>query len=202
MTSKRTTPLVAIPCDTKQVGKHIFHQVGEKYIDAVRDHADVVPILVPATREPLEANDIFSWASGIMFTGAITNVYPPHYGSDSWRPEMLLDQQRDDTTLPLIRAAIEAGLPTLCICRGFQELNVALGGTLHQHVQEVEGRFDHRENEEDPIEVQYGPAHTVDVTPGGVLQNILDGKTTIHVNSLHGQGIDRLAESLQVEAIA
>ena len=115
---------------------------------------------------------------------------------------MALDRQRDDTTLSLITAAIDAGVPMFCVCRGFQELNVAMGGTLHPHLQEVEGRFDHREPKDQPNDVMYAPAHTVNLTPGGVLQNIVGDVTKIEVNSLHGQGIDRLGEGLVVEAQA
>ncbi len=202
MSRKTRTPLVAVPCDTKQVGKHVYHAAGETYVEAVRDHAGVVPVLVPAARNPLDTDDILSWADGVLFTGAATNVYPKHYGVNAWRLDMVFDRQRDMITLPLIKAAIDKGVPILCICRGIQELNVALGGTLHQHVQEEDGRFDHREKRTDPLDVQYAPAHTVDVTPGGVLQDILEGKSTLRVNSLHGQGIDRLADGLNVEAMA
>ncbi len=202
MSPKPNKPLVAIPCDTKMVGKQIHHVAGEKYIDAVRDHAGVTPLLVPATATPLSAEEILSWADGLLFTGALSNVYPPHYGVDDWRSDMLLDQQRDDTTLPLIRTAIEAGIPTLFICRGIQELNVALGGTLHQRLHEIEGRFDHREPNSESLDVMYDKVHAVDLTPGGMLQQILNGQSSVQVNSLHHQGIDRLADGLKVEAIA
>ena len=111
------------------------------------------------------------------------------------------DENRDATTLPLLEAAIAKGVPTLCVCRGFQELNVALGGTLYQHVQEVPGRFDHRENKNADLDTQYGPAHDVTVQDGGLLSKMVREKT-FKVNSLHSQGIDRLAPSLRAEAIA
>ena len=111
------------------------------------------------------------------------------------------DEHRDATALPLLKAAIAAGKPVLAICRGFQELNVAFGGTLHQHVQEVPGRADHRETKDAPLDAQYGPAHKVQVDPGGLLARML-GERSFAVNSLHSQGIDLLAPGFFAEAIA
>ena len=202
MRSKGPKPLVAIPCDAKQIDTHVFHAVGEKYIDAVRDVCDCTPLLVPATQRPLDLDEILSWADGLFFTGAVSNVEPRHYDGVPPRDDVLLDPQRDAITLPLLRAAIERGLPTLCICRGFQELNVVMGGTLHQHLQEVGGRFDHREPKGEPTEVMYAPAHSVKLTDGGLLQKIVGGAREIKVNSLHQQGIDRLGNGLVVEAEA
>ena len=108
--------------------------------------------------------------------------------------------QRDSLAIPLIRKAVEREIPLFAVCRGMQELNAALGGSLFQHVEEVAGRFDHRAPDA-PREVQYEPAHDIAVTPGGVL-NRLTGLTSYRVNSLHGQGIDRLARGLMVEAMA
>jgi putative glutamine amidotransferase len=98
-------------------------------------------------------------------------------------------------------AAIDAGVPVLCVCRGFQELNVALGGTLLQHVQEVPGRDDHREDKNADLETQYAPAHDVEVAETGLLAQLTD-RRNFQVNSLHGQGIDRLASALHADAIA
>src|SRR5215469_7381556 len=113
----------------------------------------------------------------------------------------MLEEKRDTTTLALLKAAIAAGAPVLCLCRGFQELNVAFGGSLHQHVQEVEGRIDHRENKNADLAVQYGPAHEVRVAQGGLLSQLV-GIRSFNVNSLHAQGIDRLAPPLHADAIA
>jgi putative glutamine amidotransferase len=113
----------------------------------------------------------------------------------------LHDPARDATTLPLIRRAVQAGVPVLGICRGFQEMNVAFGGTLHQRLHEVPGYLDHRDDETQPLEVQYGPAHEVTLEPGGVLRT-LTASERIRVNSLHSQGIERLGEGLAVEARA
>lgn len=137
-----------------------------------------------------------------MLTGAYSNVHPSHYGQEVHNPALPQDAARDATTLPLIRAAIERGMPIFAVCRGFQEVNVALGGSLHQAVQEVTGKFDHRENKALPQDLQYAPAHAVSLTPDGQMVQMLEGKTHLQVNSLHGQGIDQLAPGLHVEARA
>jgi putative glutamine amidotransferase len=197
-----TAPIVGIPCDRRMVGDHPFHRVGEKYIVAVRDGAGALPLLIPSLGPPLELADLLASVDGFLFTGSASNVAPHHYGGREPRFPELLDEARDSITLPLMQAGIELGVPMLCICRGFQELNVALGGTLHQHLEEVPGYSDHRERDEDPVDVQYGPAHPVRVQPGGVLATLVPAGSDVTVNSLHSQGIDRLAPPLFVEAVA
>jgi putative glutamine amidotransferase len=195
------TPTVGFPCDHRPVGKHPFQMVGEKYILAVRDGAGAVPLLIPVLDPPISTHDILASVDGLLFTGALSNVAPKHYGGTPPREGVLQDERRDATSLPLLEAAIEKGMPVLCLCRGFQELNVALGGTLYQHVQEVPGRVDHREDANAALDVQYGPAHTVQVEPGGLLARIAPAKN-FEVNSLHSQGIDRLAPPLFADAAA
>jgi putative glutamine amidotransferase len=173
---------------------------GEEYIAALRDGAGALPLLIPALDPPLAPEDILASIDGLLFSGSPSNVSPRHYGGQPARKESLQDERRDSTALPLLRAAVEAGKPVLCICRGFQELNVALGGTLHQQVHEVPGRFDHREKGIAPDE-QYGPAHPVAVAEGGLLARILP-RRSFEVNSLHGQGVDKLAPPLHADAAA
>ncbi len=196
-------PIVGIPCDRRMLDAHPFHVAGEKYIEAVRLGSGAVPLLIPSLDPPIAIKDLLAAVDGILFTGAISNVAPRHYGGHEPRKNTLLDEARDATTLPLMRAAEETGLPMLCICRGFQELNVAFGGTLHQHVHEIEGHGDHRVGERKRVlDNAYGPAHDVSVAPGGVFSRILPGQQQFQVNSLHSQGIDRLAQKLRVEAKA
>ncbi len=133
---------------------------------------------------------------GMFFTGSPSNVEPSHYGGDESRPGTLHDPHRDATTLPLIPRAIAAGVPVLGVCRGFQEMNVAFGGTLWQHVHEVPGQHDHREDKAQPLDVQYGPAHEVTLAPGSLLRGIA-GRDRIEVNSLHRQGVRALAPDLR-----
>jgi putative glutamine amidotransferase len=181
------------------IGPHPFHAVGEKYIVAVRDGANAIPLLIPVLERPIEIAEILDTVDGILLTGSPSNVAPKIYGGPAPREGVLQDARRDATTLPLIRAIIDHGTPLLAVCRGFQELNVAYGGTLHQHIEEVPGRMDHREDKTAPLDVQYAPIH--DVALSGTLERIA-GARTIKVNSLHGQGIDRLGAGLAVEATA
>jgi len=195
------SPVVGVPCDHRMVGKHPFHMAGEKYITAMRDGAKALPLLIPVLDPVIPPEDLIAACDGFLFTGSISNVAPKHYGGTAPREGVLQDERRDDTALPLLKAAIAAGKPVLCLCRGFQELNVAFGGTLHQHVHEIEGRSDHREDTDAPLEEQYGPAHSIKIEPGCLLGDIV-GSGIFQVNSLHGQGIDRLAPRLHADAVA
>jgi putative glutamine amidotransferase len=175
--------------------------VGEKYIDAVASGARAMPVLIPALGANLDLPSLLDACDGLLLTGSASNVEPYHYGGPASEPGTLHDPSRDATTLPLIPQAIAAGLPVLAICRGFQEMNVAYGGTLCQRLHEVAGYQDHREDETAPLEVQYGPAHEVSLEPGGRLRD-LAGAERLQVNSLHWQGIERLGKDLEVEARA
>jgi putative glutamine amidotransferase len=194
-------PLIGIPADRRMVGAHPFHMVGEKYARAVLDAAGAAPVLIPALAEELGFEELLERLDGLLFTGSPSNVEPRHYQGAPSEPGTLHDPARDATTLPLIRRAVEAGVPVLGICRGFQEMNVAFGGSLHQKLHELAGFLDHRDDETQPLEVQYGPAHEVTLEPGGVLRT-LSGSERIRVNSLHSQGINRLGPGLAVEARA
>ncbi|HYB66373.1 MAG TPA: gamma-glutamyl-gamma-aminobutyrate hydrolase family protein [Steroidobacteraceae bacterium] len=194
-------PLIGIPADRRMVGHHPFHMVGEKYARAVIDAAGAAPLLIPSLAEELGFEELIERLDGLLFTGSPSNVEPRHYDGPPSAPGTLHDPARDATTLPLIRHAVDAGLPVFGICRGFQEMNVAFGGTLHQKLHEVPGLLDHRDDERQPLEVQYGPAHEVTLEPGGLLRSLADGER-IRVNSLHSQGIERLGPPLAVEARA
>jgi putative glutamine amidotransferase len=192
-------PLIAVPADRRMLDPHPFHVVGEKYINAVENAAGGIPWIVPAGGVPVD--EILSRIDGLFLTGSYSNVAPHHYGGTPSRPGTVHDPERDATTLPLIEGALAAGIPLFAVCRGFQELNVALGGTLHAHVDEQPGYHDHRENSEDPLEVQYGPSHEVNLVDGGILR-ALAGSDKVLVNSLHGQGVAKLGSDVTIEAIA
>jgi len=194
-------PVVGIPADRRQIDPHPFHVVGEKYATAIRDGADAIPFLIPALGNSIDVETVLQRVDGILLTGSPSNVEPHHYDGAASRPGTLHDPHRDETTLPLIKLALETGVPVFAVCRGFQELNVVLGGTLHQHVHEVEGYHRHKENPDDPLDVQYGPSHEIHLLEGGLLRD-LAGTDTITVNSLHSQGIARLADGVTVEAVA
>lgn len=192
-------PLIGVPADRKLLGSHYFHCVGEKYLVAIVDGADCVPVVIPSLGFD-RLNAVISQLDGVLLPGSPTNVEPHHYGQPS-EPGTLHDPHRDATTLPLIPKIVAAGVPLLAICRGFQEMNVAYGGSLWPKLHEVTGLNDHREDEEDPLDVQYGPSHPVNLTPGGLLHGFA-GSDSIQVNSLHWQGVRDLALSLDVEARA
>jgi putative glutamine amidotransferase len=194
-------PLIGIPADRRMVGRHPFHMVGEKYARAVIDAAGAAPLLIPSLAEELGFEELVDRLDGLLFTGSPSNVEPHHYDGPPSAPGTLHDPARDATTLPLIRHAVDSGVPVFGICRGFQEMNVAFGGTLHQKLHEVPGLLDHRDDETQPLEVQYGPAHDVTLEPGGLLRSLADDDR-IRVNSLHSQGIERLGAPLAVEARA
>ena len=194
-------PVVGLVCDTGHDDGHIVHRANQEYIAAIRDGAGALPLLIPALTPPLDVADLLAACDGFCLTGAVSNVDPALYGGHAPRNPDLLDQARDALSLPLIRAAMAAGKPVLAICRGFQELNVALGGTLHQHVHEQPGRLDHREDEAASMAVQFGPAHPISIVPEGLLARIT-GMGDAVVNSLHHQGVDRLAPPLRVDAMA
>jgi putative glutamine amidotransferase len=194
-------PIVLVPACSCDIGAHPYHAVQKKYVEAVVVGAACAPLIVPALGDVLELETMLGACDGIMLTGAASNVHPSHYAEDVRDPSLPQDPARDATTLPLIRAAVRRGIPILAICRGFQEMNVALGGSLHQAVQEVEGKLDHRENPDHAQDEQYGPAHPVSLTPLGLMASIL-GPGDITVNSLHGQGVNQLAKGLAIEARA
>lgn len=192
-------PVVLVPACNRMLGQHPFHVAGQKYVDAVR-LAGALPLVVPSARLD-ELDDLLDLADGVLLSGSPSNVHPSHFGEAVHDTSLPLDTARDALTLGLIPRIVARGMPMLAICRGFQETNVALGGSLHQAVQEQPGMRDHRADSTQPVEVQYGVSHTVNVEPDGWLARLLDAPE-IAVNSLHGQGIHRLAPGLTVEARA
>ena len=194
-------PAVAIPCCVRTEGNHSVHQVAEKYIAITAERVGALPFLIPALGDHLTPDEILSRFDGLLLTGSRSNVEPHHYGAEKV-PELAHDPARDAVTLPLIRAAVAADLPIIAICRGIQELNAALGGTLFQQVQHVPGRIDHRAPREGTLEQKYAhSAHPVALTPGGRFSGWA-GTTELMVNSLHQQGIDQAAPGLVIEAMA
>jgi putative glutamine amidotransferase len=194
-------PLVAVNACVRTQGAHPFHMAGEKYLRGVIDGADALPLMVPALSELIDPDELLERIDGLLLTGSPSNIEPHHYGGTPGSADTLLDPQRDAFNLPLIRRALALDVPLLAICRGFQELNVALGGSLHQCVHQVPGLHDHREPAEQPVSVQYAARQPLQVLAGGVL-DAAGLPARCQVNSIHGQGIDRLAAALRVEAVA
>jgi putative glutamine amidotransferase len=192
-------PVVLVPACNRLLGEHPFHIAGRKYIAAVR-LAGAQPLVVPGL-EPADIDAVLDLAHGVLLTGSSSNLHPSHFGEAVLDETLPQDPERDAWVLPFIRAVLVRGLPLLAICRGMQETNVALGGTLHQAVHAVPGLADHRADGHQLAAVQYGPAHAIDVQRGGVLERLL-GAGRFEVNSVHGQGVRHLAPGLRVEALA
>ena len=196
-------PLIGISCCTKQFG--IFgmpnHGASDTYVRATDQVVHGVPVLIPASGAGADTETLLDRLDGIILTGSRSNVQPSLYGGPPHPEGTPEDPARDAAILPLIRAAVARGLPVLAICRGFQELNVALGGSLHQRLQDLPGRFDHSTPMQPNSRVRTGKAHAIRVVPGSWLHR-LAGATEIAVNSLHNQGIDRLAPRLIAEGTA
>ena len=192
-------PLIGVSACTRQIGLHSFHIAGDKYLRAAAVAG--IPLVIPALGDLIDPVALVDSVDGLLFTGSPSNVEPHHYGGQASAQGPPHDAARDQLTLPLIRAAVAAGVPVFGVCRGFQEMNVAFGGSLHQRVHEVGPYADHRERTEDPVEVQYGISHALHVQPGGVLEQ-LGLPPQIEVNSVHGQGVERLGKGLRIEALA
>jgi putative glutamine amidotransferase len=202
-------PTILLPCDVKAIGPGHYHCVGEKYIDAVAHGASAWPLLVPAFGAGLDLESLsghidlrrlLEGVDGVFLPGSASNVHPARYGVEDPEPHAP-DVQRDELTFALIEAALAMAIPLFAVCRGMQELNVALGGTLHTALHQVPGYDDHREDPEAPREAQYALAHTVEARAGSLLER-LAGASTFAVNSLHGQGVRDLAAGLEIEATA
>ncbi len=202
-------PLIGVVADVHAGGKHVVHSTQQKYLDAVAGGAGALAVILPAHiptpggawSDPADLPDMLAHLDGVFLTGAISNIDPGRYGAALADPQSPADPARDHVTLALVRAAVQSGMPVLGVCRGCQEINVALGGTLHQAVHALPGMLDHREPAGVPVDAQYVPTHELAFATGGLLHTV-SGMTGARVNSLHGQGVDRLAPTLAVDATA
>lgn len=196
-----TQPLVAVSTDVRQFENYTWHAAPQQYLEAVIAGAGALPVLVPSFGDRLDLDALLSHVDGVMLTGSKSNVHPSLYGGDASEENGPYDTARDSTTLPLIRKAIARGVPLLAICRGIQELNVALGGTLASEIQEREGSLDHRAPASDDQDKRFAIRQKVSIRPGTCLAGVF-GAGDIEVNSVHRQAADRLGNNLQVEAVA
>ena len=210
MKSTRLRPLIGVSACLKENGRGGWtHSVGDKYVQAAIRATGGLPILIPAFGREFEAEQAMNEAldrlldtmDGLLLTGSPSNVEPHHYEGDPSRDGTAHDPARDATTLPLIRHAIDHAVPVFAICRGAQEVNVALGGTLHQLVHELPGRRDHRSPRTNDTDTNYAPAHAIEILEGGLLDRLV-GERRVMVNSLHAQGVDKLAARARAEAVA
>ena len=193
-------PLVAVIGERRDISDLPYHMVGEKYLRAVSEFADALPVLLPSVIQHADILDAIDRFDGFMFCGSATNIDPAEW--DAATPAVgPFDQERDRLSRRLIKEVLGHDIPALFICRGMQELNVACGGTLHVEVAKVEGRLNHHSPEELAYDGRYAPLHSVSLTPGSYLRSIFK-QDTFAVNSLHYQAIDQVAPSLAVEAVA
>lgn len=193
-------PVVLIPSNIVYNNGMPCHFVRDTYVQALLEVADCTPLIMPVTEGTLDFSNVTDFVDGILLTGSPSNVCPSNYGAERVFDEKFLDLTRDATTLPLIRRAAEKDIPLIAICRGFQEMNVAMGGSLHQKVQELPGKRDHREPQSDNLKIVYETlAHKVRTEKGGLFEKI-NLPAEFEVNSLHQQGVDRLGNGLHVEA--
>jgi putative glutamine amidotransferase len=196
-----TQPIVAVATDVRQFENYSWHAVPHQYLEAAVGAAGVLPVLVPSFGARLDLDVLLGRVDGVMLTGSKSNVHPSLYGAEATEANGPYDEARDATTMPLIRKAIERGVPLLAICRGIQELNVALGGSLATEIQEREGVMDHRAPVSDVQDERFAIRHPVRIEPGSCLAGVF-GADEVMVNSVHRQAIERLGDRLQPEAVA
>jgi putative glutamine amidotransferase len=197
------TVVIGISCCRKQFDgdDDLAHAASDTYVRAVTNIIGGIPILIPARGGAGDIQRLLHLVDGLILTGSLSNVGPGHYGGPPHPPETPEDCERDGMTLPLIRAAIAAGKPLLGICRGLQELNVALGGSLHQKLQDLPSKLDHSQPLATLEELRHAKAHNVQPVSGGWLHGLTAGEA-LTVNSYHNQGIDQLAPGMTVEGYA
>ncbi|MCC0015535.1 MAG: gamma-glutamyl-gamma-aminobutyrate hydrolase family protein [Rhodobiaceae bacterium] len=196
-----TTPIVIVSTDVKEIDGYRWHAAPQQYLKALAGPAGVLPLMLPSLGEAIDIPAVLARCDGVLLTGSRSNIHPPHYGGEAHARHEPFDHERDATTLALARHALDAGVPLFAICRGHQELNVALGGSIAGEIQEEEGRMDHRAADSTDNNIRFQMAHTVRPRKGGLLHRILESDEVI-VNSLHRQAIGKLAPSLVIEASA
>lgn len=199
----RPRPLVGIPANILERPEREFptHVVSDHYIDAVAGPADAVPFLIPVMGEAQDFADIAERIDGLFLIGGRANIEPHYYAGAPFPVDEPVDPRRDATVLPLIRECVAQDVPVFGVCRGLQEINVALGGSLHYRVHHVDGKLDHRMPRVGTFATKFRPRHSVSLAPGGAFADLVECRETM-VNSAHGQGVDRLAPGLAVEALA
>lgn len=202
MTKMPKKPVVLVSADVKPLENYHWHATPSTYLTALIEGSGVVPLILPSFGAALDLDAALDRVDGVLCTGSRSNVHPKNWGTAPDARYEPFDEARDETTLALIRRSIERAIPIFCVCRGFQELNVALGGSLSTEIQEIPGRIDHRAAVSDNQDERFAIRHDVTIVPGGVLAGIFGDNAAIAVNSLHRQGIDRLADGLTVEATA
>ena len=197
-------PVVGIPASVLEItsNKYLANASGKRNSDGLFEFSDCIPLIIPPLGKNCDFNQLLDHFDGIFLTGGRANIEPHHYGGKPFPPDEPIDPDRDNTVIPLIRKAVEREMPIFGVCRGIQELNVALGGTLHYRINELPGKNDHRMPQGDniPQEEIFKLRHLVSLSSDGLFQKLIK-LDKFKVNSLHGQGIDKLSHLFEVEAV-
>ncbi|RMF39936.1 MAG: gamma-glutamyl-gamma-aminobutyrate hydrolase family protein [Alphaproteobacteria bacterium] len=181
--------------------QYVTQAAGRMNIEAVARVCEALPLIVPALPDFVPIADLMASCDGFVFTGGRPNVHPSFYGQEETEAHGPFDRDRDALVLPLIRACVEGGVPILGLCRGFQEIAVAFGSTLHPEIRELPGRMNHRMPPEGSLEEKFALRHDVRLTPGGRFAQMF-GAEVVRVNSLHGQGVCEPGERVIIEGRA
>lgn len=195
-------PIILIVADYAYIENRPSYTVRHQYIKAAYDIANVTPLIIPCLPS-ININGLLNNIDGILLTGAASNIHPSYYQSDCNNVEQYqpFDKNRDAIAIALIKQAIAKDMPILAICRGMQELNIALGGTLEKNIQNIAGKIDHRSIESDSYDKQYEIRQSIIIKENSLLYKIVRNKE-IKVNSLHSQAIRELAPNLSINAMA
>jgi putative glutamine amidotransferase len=198
-----TRPLVGVIANSYKIeDRYPMQGAGEFTLESVVKAAGAVPLVFPALPDLADVAELLSVFDGVLLTGARPNVHPSEYGAEPTEAYAPFDQNRDAVALEITRQAVAGGVPLLGVCRGFQEMAVAFGSTLHPEIRDLPGRMNHRMPKDEPNpDVIFRPRHTISLTPGGQLAEILGVEEAL-VNSLHGQGVLDVGDRVVVEGVA
>ena len=200
--SRPRRPVIGIIGNHYLIGdRYPVHSAGTMNSDAVSEVAGAMPLIIPSDPRYVSVSELLNICDGFLLTGGRPNVHPSEYGEEETLAHGAFDRNRDGVTLPLIRACVERGQPFLGICRGFQEVNVALGGTLYPEIRDLPGRMNHRMPPDGSLEEQFGLRHPVRFSEGGVFHRLM-GATEVMTNTLHGQGIARPSPDIVIDGHA
>ncbi|MCB1335170.1 MAG: gamma-glutamyl-gamma-aminobutyrate hydrolase family protein [Roseivivax sp.] len=177
------------------------HAGGSMNSEAIARVAGCLPLLIPADPRLVTVAELMEACDGFLLTGGRPNVHPEEYGEEATEAHGAFDRARDAITLPLIRACVERGQPFLGICRGFQEVNVAMGGTLYPEIRDLPGRMNHRMPPDGTLEEKFALRHTVSFAKGGVFHRLM-GAQEVMTNTLHGQGIKTKGARIVIDGYA
>lgn len=177
------------------------HAGGTMNSEAVANVSHCLPLLIPSDPRFVTVEELLEVCDGFLLTGGRPNVHPEEYGEDATDAHGEFDRARDAVTLPLVRACVERGQPFMGICRGFQEVNVAMGGTLYPEIRDLPGRMNHRMPPDGTLEEKFALRHVVTLDEGGVFHQLF-GAPEVMTNTLHGQGIKTVGDRVVIDGHA